>query len=187
MIDTVSLKFLIFLTRFRKALAPRIDSWIQDGVFQIQRRAFEGQGQGTWENLEKEIPTTVEKVKLNNSPLDCIPASSPQGSLSCKCHGVTTTEISVPTSSNSSRLTSTSTSNITPMVNPAVNTDSISAPPPLGTVEPNDSGNVEAISPSTSTIPATLCRTDEVEQHNSNQTAQTVASTTSSQINTRSA
>jgi hypothetical protein len=38
-IDIALLKFLIYLSSFKRVLAPRIDRWIQDGVWQLQRRA----------------------------------------------------------------------------------------------------------------------------------------------------
>lgn len=59
------LRFCIFLSRFRKALAPRIDRWVQDGIFQLQRRAFDAQDEGHWVGLEKEIPITDQRVRLN--------------------------------------------------------------------------------------------------------------------------
>ncbi|KAF1974543.1 hypothetical protein BU23DRAFT_636137 [Bimuria novae-zelandiae CBS 107.79] len=58
------LRFCIFLSRFRKALAPRIDRWVQDGVFQLQRRAFDAQGEACWIDLEKEIPVTKGRERL---------------------------------------------------------------------------------------------------------------------------
>jgi hypothetical protein len=64
------LRFLIFLSRFRTALAPRIDHWVQDGVFQLQRRAFEAQGSGCWIGLEKEVPITLERERLKELPVD---------------------------------------------------------------------------------------------------------------------
>jgi hypothetical protein len=59
------LKFCIFLSRFRKALAPRIERWVQDGIFQLQRRAFDAQDEGGWVGLEREIPITGEREMLN--------------------------------------------------------------------------------------------------------------------------
>lgn len=56
------------MSKFRRALAPRIDRWIQDGVLQLQRRAYEAQGQGTWINLEQDIPLTVEKYQFTDLP-----------------------------------------------------------------------------------------------------------------------
>ena len=57
-IDITLLKFLVFLSRFRKALAPRLDRWVQDGVLQLQRRAYAAQGEGTWHDLDKDVPLT---------------------------------------------------------------------------------------------------------------------------------
>lgn len=58
------LRFCIFLSRFRKALAPRIERWVQDGVFHLQRKAFDAQDEGRWVDLEKEIPVTREGYML---------------------------------------------------------------------------------------------------------------------------
>ncbi|OAG05586.1 uncharacterized protein CC84DRAFT_1243985 [Paraphaeosphaeria sporulosa] len=60
------LRFCIFLSRFRRALAPRIERWVQDGVFHLQRRAFEARGEGTWVDLEKEIPVTRVREMLGD-------------------------------------------------------------------------------------------------------------------------
>ena len=64
-LDIMLLRFLIFISRFRRVLAPRIDQWIQDGVWQLQRRAYEAQGCTGWNNLEKEIPLTNEIKRVN--------------------------------------------------------------------------------------------------------------------------
>jgi len=74
-IDITLLKFLIFLSKFRRALAPRIDRWIQDGVLQLQRRAYEAQREGTWTNLDKDVPLTIESVKLKDLPLESLSSS----------------------------------------------------------------------------------------------------------------
>ncbi|KAL1604937.1 hypothetical protein SLS60_004478 [Paraconiothyrium brasiliense] len=62
------LRFFILLTRFRKALAPRLDRWVNDGVFQLQRRAFEANESTMWTDLEKEIPTTVHDMAMSELP-----------------------------------------------------------------------------------------------------------------------
>ncbi|KAH7112542.1 hypothetical protein B0J11DRAFT_573000 [Dendryphion nanum] len=80
LIDIVLLKFLVYMRRFRKTFAPRIDAWIQDGVYQLQRRAFEAHGVGVWDRLDIEIPVTAEKTDLHNLPLESVPVSR------CKCH-----------------------------------------------------------------------------------------------------
>jgi len=63
--DLLLLKALVHLSKFRKALAPRLDRWVQDGTLQLQRRAFEAEGQGTWENFDSEVPVTSRGEKLN--------------------------------------------------------------------------------------------------------------------------
>lgn len=60
------------MARFRAALAPRIDHWVQDGIFQLQRRAFEAQGQGCWKNLEQEIPITLDGENLRELPVESL-------------------------------------------------------------------------------------------------------------------
>ncbi|KAF2109963.1 hypothetical protein BDV96DRAFT_604439 [Lophiotrema nucula] len=78
-IDITLLRFLIFLSRFRKALAPRIDRWIQDGVLQLQRRAYEATGQGTWTNLDADVPVTVEKSVFEELPKEFEPKRTKTG------------------------------------------------------------------------------------------------------------
>jgi hypothetical protein len=68
--NTLILRFFIFMAKFRAALAPRIDHWVQDGVYQLQRRAFEAQGQGYWQYLEEEIPITFDGEKLRKLPVE---------------------------------------------------------------------------------------------------------------------
>jgi hypothetical protein len=58
------LRILIYTHTLRRLLAPRIDRWIQDGVFQIQRKAYEAQELVTWERPDKEIPITDGKGLL---------------------------------------------------------------------------------------------------------------------------
>lgn len=69
-LDLGILRFLVYLAGFRRTrwLAPRIERWIQDGVLQLQRRAFETSGQGTWKDLDKEIPTTTSREFLEDFP-----------------------------------------------------------------------------------------------------------------------
>ncbi|KAH8707661.1 hypothetical protein GQ44DRAFT_662719 [Phaeosphaeriaceae sp. PMI808] len=62
--DLVVLKFLIFFKRFRKVMAPRIDRWIQDGVFQLQRRAYEASNEGVWVRQDTEVPATIDDQLL---------------------------------------------------------------------------------------------------------------------------
>ncbi|KAF9741118.1 hypothetical protein PMIN04_006738 [Paraphaeosphaeria minitans] len=72
-LDLILLKFLVFWHRFRGILAPRIDAWVQDGTFQLQRRAYEMQGEGTWERLDKEVPVTTYDTELSTLPLESRP------------------------------------------------------------------------------------------------------------------
>lgn len=74
-LDMMLLRFLIFLSRFKRAMGPRIDRWIQDGVFQLQRRAYEAQGEGKWHDADREIPVTREKELLRDLPLESWPRS----------------------------------------------------------------------------------------------------------------
>jgi hypothetical protein len=67
---------MIYLTRFRRALGPRIDRWIQDGVWQLQRRAYEGEGYRGWTDLEADIPLTNERM-LKDLPILWLPGKSP--------------------------------------------------------------------------------------------------------------
>lgn len=72
-LDLILLKFLVFWHRFRGILAPRIDAWVQDGAFQLQRRAYEMQGEGIWERLDKEVPVTTYDTQLSTLPLESRP------------------------------------------------------------------------------------------------------------------
>lgn len=62
-IDLVLLKFLILWPTFK------VDAWTQNGVFHLQRRAYEAQGEGVWERLDKDIPTTTDGIKLSALPV----------------------------------------------------------------------------------------------------------------------
>jgi hypothetical protein len=78
LIDLIILKYVIFFRKTRQKLAPRIDRWIQDGIFQFQRRAYETQKDGIWDRLEREIPTTVTEHLLSDLPLET-PSTQDQG------------------------------------------------------------------------------------------------------------
>lgn len=75
-LDISILRVMLYLTRFRRALGPRIDRWIQDGIWQLQRRAYEGEGYRGWTDLESDIPITDEK-KLKDLPILWLPGKSP--------------------------------------------------------------------------------------------------------------
>jgi hypothetical protein len=64
LLDMVLLKFLISWKRNRTDITPRLDAWIHDGVFQLQRRAYEAYGKGVWERLDKEVPATLDNAEL---------------------------------------------------------------------------------------------------------------------------
>jgi hypothetical protein len=72
--DISILKFFIYLSRFRRALAPRIDRWVQDGVLQLQRRAYEAEGKSSWIRLDQEIPVTMDRELLEDFQVDLRPA-----------------------------------------------------------------------------------------------------------------
>jgi hypothetical protein len=76
-IDITLLRFLIYLSRFRRQLGPRIERWIQDGVWQLQRRAYEGEGQRDWIGLEGEIPLTDNGQLMKDLPILWVPGKSP--------------------------------------------------------------------------------------------------------------
>ncbi|KAF2265707.1 hypothetical protein CC78DRAFT_598290 [Lojkania enalia] len=79
-VDLMLLKVLIYLSIFQRAtgLSSRLQRWIQDGVFQLQRRAYEAEGQGTWTNLNEDVPITEQKELLEDLALQSVkpPASS---------------------------------------------------------------------------------------------------------------
>ncbi|KAF2871857.1 hypothetical protein BDV95DRAFT_594151 [Massariosphaeria phaeospora] len=76
LIDLVLLRFLIYLRKFQQALAPRIDRWTQDSVFQLDRRAHEAQGNGIWKDLDNEVPVTTEGIELPDLLLETLPPPS---------------------------------------------------------------------------------------------------------------
>lgn len=76
LLDICILRIMIFLTRFRRALGPRIVRWVQDGVWQLQRRAYEGEGYRGWTDLEADIPVTYER-KLKDLAILWVPGKSP--------------------------------------------------------------------------------------------------------------
>jgi hypothetical protein len=76
LIDVVLLKFFVYVSTFRKALSPRIERWIQDGVLQLQRRAYEAHKEGTWSRLNREVPLTDAKELLVELPLASLPSEN---------------------------------------------------------------------------------------------------------------
>lgn len=72
MIDLVLLRSLVHLRRYTSGLAPRIDRWLQDGIFQLTRRAYEAQGNGIWKNLAEEVPITTDKSALPDLTMETL-------------------------------------------------------------------------------------------------------------------
>jgi hypothetical protein len=69
LLDNILLRQLIVTKTFKQTVPLRIDHWIQDGVFQLQRRAYEACGEGVWDNLDWEVPLTIGKHMLAEMPL----------------------------------------------------------------------------------------------------------------------
>ncbi|KAF2866301.1 hypothetical protein BDV95DRAFT_649130 [Massariosphaeria phaeospora] len=75
LLDLYLLKILLFLSKFHRAMVPRLDRWIQDGILQLQRRAFEAETKGSWGKIDQEVPVTTTDEKL----AELSHASLPQG------------------------------------------------------------------------------------------------------------
>ncbi|KAF2004127.1 hypothetical protein P154DRAFT_485871 [Amniculicola lignicola CBS 123094] len=73
-IDITLLKVLIWVSEFRRftGLSVRLSRWTQDGVLQLQRRAYEAQGVGFWINVDTDVPLTREKEELRDLPLETV-------------------------------------------------------------------------------------------------------------------
>jgi hypothetical protein len=76
MVDIVVLRFFVYHSKFRQALSPRIERWIQDDVLQLQRRAYEAHKEGTWSKLSSEVPLTKANELLAELPLDSVPSAN---------------------------------------------------------------------------------------------------------------
>jgi len=50
---------------------------MQDGIYQLQRRAHEAQGNGTWKKLTDEVPVTSENTPLPDLPIETLPIPDP--------------------------------------------------------------------------------------------------------------
>lgn len=66
------LKILVYVSKFQATLTPRLNRWIQDGVWQLQRHAYEAQGHANWLDIEREIPLNKEGEAFQD-----LPTSSP--------------------------------------------------------------------------------------------------------------
>jgi hypothetical protein len=69
-IDLVILRFLLLLTYFRHALAPRIDRWMQDSILQLQRHAYEAEGLGHWTKLDSDMPVATNRAAFTDLPAE---------------------------------------------------------------------------------------------------------------------
>ncbi|KAF2733745.1 hypothetical protein EJ04DRAFT_605111 [Polyplosphaeria fusca] len=68
-IDVSLLRFVALMKKFRKLESPRLDRWMQDGIFHLQRHAYEAFREGEWKHLTSEVPITVEPTQLSDLPL----------------------------------------------------------------------------------------------------------------------
>lgn len=81
LVDLILLRSFTSLKKFSERKSPRIDRWIQDGVYQLQRRAYEARGEGIWVDLTSENPFTIESTKLPDLPIQSatyVDATPPQ-------------------------------------------------------------------------------------------------------------
>ncbi|KAF2736414.1 hypothetical protein EJ04DRAFT_432960 [Polyplosphaeria fusca] len=75
-VDIALLRFIAILQKIFNFRSARITRWLQDGAWQLQRHAYEAQGEGTWKNLTSEIPTTVDKTLFADLPIEYTPLVS---------------------------------------------------------------------------------------------------------------
>jgi hypothetical protein len=54
-------------------MTPRLNRWIQDGVLQLQRCAFQAEGKGTWVKHDNDIPVTTYGERLSELSRGMIP------------------------------------------------------------------------------------------------------------------
>lgn len=71
--DLVLLRSLLHLRKYKPWLGRRVDRWLQDGIFQLQRRAQEAHGNGVWRDLSEEVPVTLENTLLPDLPFETLP------------------------------------------------------------------------------------------------------------------
>ena len=72
LVDLILIRILTMLRELKKMSSARIDRWIQDGVFQLQRRAYEAQGEGSWKRLTTDNPVTVKNTKFKDLPIESV-------------------------------------------------------------------------------------------------------------------
>lgn len=73
LLDFVGLR--IYTIRGRLRNLPSIQSWIDDGLYELQRRAFELYGNVSWDRTRKEVPVTA-KGRIMVSLSNCAAAAS---------------------------------------------------------------------------------------------------------------
>lgn len=78
MLDITLLKILVFLNGFRRltGLTYRLSRWTQDGVLQLQRRAYEAQGIRSWENLDDDVPLLHKEWQLEDLRVESMPLTT---------------------------------------------------------------------------------------------------------------
>lgn len=69
LIDMTLLRFIAFFKEVRRSDAPRLERWMQDGLFHLQRLAYEACEDSRWKDLTEEVPITVERVTFADLPL----------------------------------------------------------------------------------------------------------------------
>jgi len=56
------------VSKFQATLTPRLNRWIQDGVWQLQRHAYEAQGHDDWFDIERELPLNKKGTVFKDLP-----------------------------------------------------------------------------------------------------------------------
>lgn len=69
LLDLFLFRLLLCSKKFSRLQSSRLQRWVQDGVFQMQRRAYEAHGLGNWEHLSTDIPVTTESIDLPDLPV----------------------------------------------------------------------------------------------------------------------
>lgn len=68
-IDITLLRFISLLKKIKNFDSPRLERWMKDGLWQLQRHAYEAHGAGVWKDLTDEVPTIAEYTVLPDLPL----------------------------------------------------------------------------------------------------------------------
>ena len=62
-LDFGVLRVLLLVKKLQIFGTPKVRHWIHDGVYQLQRFAYEAQGIGSWTRQTKETPITKDKLR----------------------------------------------------------------------------------------------------------------------------